>query len=133
MRKNYSWISELALVTVVSSLVLLMSPLGSVASPGDWSIKHNWEWVPNGQMCHVLASDGVNYVNGTFEWNTSGLGFNHTYDESSGVWFDAQPAYQSGYYYFDFWTAWDDPYGEKFIIRSPTLGAQHEYWCYLPL
>ena len=132
MRKNYSWISGLALVTVVSSFVLLMFPLGSVASQGDWAIRHNWEWVLNHGTCHVLASDGVNNIYGSFEWNTSSLNFYYTYNTSEN-WEYAPSSYQNGYYLFDFYTQWDKAYGEKLIIRSFTLGSQYDYWCWLPL
>jgi hypothetical protein len=131
MRKNCSWISELALVTVVSSLVMLMFPLGSIASQGDWVIYHNEEYVPNGGTCHVIASDGVNHVEGTFEWGYSGVTFLYTYDPYT-AWYSAPASYQSGYYVFDFDTDWDHEYGDQFRIR-PSIGSQYDYYCTLDI
>lgn len=131
MRKNHSWISELALVTVVSSLVLLMFPLGGMASPGDWVIYHNEEYVPKGGNCSQIASDGVNHIEGSFEWGSSGVDFQWTYGGwSSQYWFapDPEPTHLNGHYYFDFWTDWDYPYSGLFIIL-PSLSPSYAYYC----
>ncbi len=131
MEKNHSWIRELGLVTVVSSLMLLMFPLGSMAAQGDWSINHNWEYVPNGETCYVLASDGVNYIDGTFEWGY-GQTFEYTYDRTeTWIYVYPQPSWSSGLYTFDFYTEWEPDYGEKFEIRPST--APVLYSCNLPL
>jgi hypothetical protein len=128
MKMDHSWIRELGLVTVVSSLVLLMFPSGSMAAVGDWDIYHNTENVPVGEECSIIATDGVNHVEGTFEWGY-GLSFNYSYDSST--WYDVAPppSWSSGVYTFDFYTDWDLDYGQYFIIQ-PSTGPW--YYCSLP-
>jgi hypothetical protein len=129
MKMNYNRIRELAIVTAVSSLLLLMVPSGSMAAQGDWSIEHNWEYVPNGGECHILATDGVNHVEGTFEWGY-GLTFQYSYDSTNRYNVVPAPSWYSGYYYFDFDTGWHIPYGDYFTIY-PSTGPT--YSCQLPL
>lgn len=132
MRRNYSWMSELGLVTVVSSLVMLMSPLGSVGTQGDWAITHNWESVDKGDWCHVIASDGVNHVEGTFKWGY-GRYFTYSYDLSTWLDVDPQPSWSSDTYTFDFDTDWNDDYGLQFRIHPSNLSSTYDYYCWLDL
>jgi hypothetical protein len=127
MKKNHSWIRELGLVTVVSSLVLPMFLSGSMAASGDWYITHNWEYVPIEEECSTITVNGSNHIGGSFEWGSSGVSFQYTYDESKG-WGEAPADYQSDYYVFDFYTEWNYPYSGLFIIL-PSLGSEYQYWC----
>jgi len=132
MKLNCNRICELVIVTAVSSLLLLMVPSGSMAAQGDWGIYHNWEYVSNHGYCSIIATDGVNHVEGTFEWGSSGVSFQYTYGGwSSTHWYNAPADWQSGYYIFDFNTDWDYAYSGLFIIL-PTLGSQYAYWCTTP-
>ena len=115
------------------SLLLPMSLPGSMAAQGDWAIRHNWESVPNGGYCSIIATDGVNHVEGTFEWvsgSDPGITFQYTYDDSI-TWYSAPATWSSPYYVFNFNTNWQYYYGEKFFIR-PSIGSNYDYWCYLP-
>jgi len=131
MKMNQDRMRELALVTVVSSFLLLMFPSGSMAAQYDWSIYHNWEYVPNGGYCSIIATDGVNHVEGTFEWvpgGNPGITFQYTYDAFI-TWYSAPATWSSPYYVFNFNTNWQHYYGLKFIIR-PSTGL--DYQCDLP-
>lgn len=99
-----------------------------MAAQNDWDIWHNEEHVSNGGYCHILTANGVNQIEGTFEWlsgGNPGIDFEYTYDRS--IFYDAPATWSSPYYEFDFWTDWPHDYGGLFEIvpDNPFAATYH--------
>lgn len=123
---------ELATALVISAFVLSMMSPGSMAAKNDWNIAHNEERVANGGDCHIFTWNGVNHVEGTFEWDAGpdpDITFEYTYNNNHT---EIAPAdWDSPFYMFDFWTLWNVglyPYGDYFRIIPSNPNAT-AYYC----